>query len=59
MASAGPPELSSWNLPSGVKETTSEHFAGIVNIQAKNWLPAETAAQPLASLDMGSKEGPL
>eukprot|EP00959_Pyramimonas_sp_CCMP1952_P435808 9125928-Pyramimonas_sp.AAC.1 len=37
----------------------SEQTAGIMNIQAKEWLSAETAAQPLASQSVGSQEGAL
>eukprot|EP00959_Pyramimonas_sp_CCMP1952_P156836 3280080-Pyramimonas_sp.AAC.1 len=29
-------------------ETSTEHLAGILNIQANDWLSAEAAAQPLS-----------
>eukprot|EP00959_Pyramimonas_sp_CCMP1952_P261591 5469415-Pyramimonas_sp.AAC.1 len=37
----------------------TEHLAEIMNFQAKDWLSAEAAAQPLASQSMGSQEGSL
>eukprot|EP00959_Pyramimonas_sp_CCMP1952_P326057 6824968-Pyramimonas_sp.AAC.1 len=40
-------------------EILSEHFAGIIHIQAEDRLSAETTAQPLASQSMGSQEGAL
>eukprot|EP00959_Pyramimonas_sp_CCMP1952_P248406 5192373-Pyramimonas_sp.AAC.1 len=40
-------------------EISSEHLAGIMNIQAKDWFSAETTAQPFASQSMGSQEGTL
>eukprot|EP00959_Pyramimonas_sp_CCMP1952_P264452 5529871-Pyramimonas_sp.AAC.1 len=36
---------------------SSEHIAGIMNIQAKDWLSAEATAQPFAWQSMGSQEG--
>eukprot|EP00959_Pyramimonas_sp_CCMP1952_P407349 8537352-Pyramimonas_sp.AAC.1 len=36
---------------------SSGHTAGMTNIQAKDWLSAETAARPFASKSMGSQEG--
>eukprot|EP00959_Pyramimonas_sp_CCMP1952_P301279 6303618-Pyramimonas_sp.AAC.1 len=44
------------NVHSG---SPSERMAGIMNIQAKYWLSAETTAQPLPSQSMGSQEGAL
>eukprot|EP00959_Pyramimonas_sp_CCMP1952_P242598 5070552-Pyramimonas_sp.AAC.1 len=40
-------------------ETSTEHVVGIMNIQAKDWLSAEAAAQPLVSPSMGPKQGSL
>eukprot|EP00959_Pyramimonas_sp_CCMP1952_P048352 1009371-Pyramimonas_sp.AAC.1 len=36
---------------------SSKHIAGTMNSLAKDWFSSETAAQPLASQSMGSREG--
>eukprot|EP00959_Pyramimonas_sp_CCMP1952_P014537 308133-Pyramimonas_sp.AAC.1 len=59
MASVEPPELFSRELPSGAIKVTLEHNAGVINIQAKSWLSAETTVQQSASLSMGLQEGAL
>eukprot|EP00959_Pyramimonas_sp_CCMP1952_P354419 7424786-Pyramimonas_sp.AAC.1 len=40
-------------------DRSTEHIAGIMNIQAKELLSAETTAQPLASHSLVSQEGTL
>eukprot|EP00959_Pyramimonas_sp_CCMP1952_P289366 6052098-Pyramimonas_sp.AAC.1 len=40
-------------------DISTEHFAGIMDFQAKDWLSAEPTAQPLASQSMASQGGTL